>query len=136
MTIAFMAFFCAILAEHFDHQLGLKLLYFALFIGVSSVIYWHISESFGRGDLRPYALVQFLPLLLIPVIIAIKPKPYTHIKWVWLFVGCYGLAKVLEFFDLSIFLHTGFSGHSLKHMAAALGVYFYLYYLTQRKHMV
>jgi hypothetical protein len=40
-----------------------------LFTGLASVAYWAWSEAQGVGDLRPYALVQFLPMLLIPVLL-------------------------------------------------------------------
>ena len=39
-------------------------------------------------------------------------------------MGCYGLAKIAEWLDGEIFGLTGFvSGHSLKHVLAALGVW-------------
>ena len=31
-----------------------------LLAGVAAVLYWHVTEQAGHGDLRPYLLVQFL----------------------------------------------------------------------------
>jgi hypothetical protein len=39
------------------------------FSGVASVFYWHYTD-----DLRPYVLVQFLPLLMIPVLLLAVPR--------------------------------------------------------------
>ena len=36
---------------------------------VGPVAHWARTESLGAGDLRPYAIVQFLPMLLIPLTI-------------------------------------------------------------------
>lgn len=133
MTLGFMAFFSLIVAEHHDQSLGLKCLWPALFLGMATVLYWHFTEQMGQGDLRPYAVIQFLPLFIIPAIIATQAKPYRPLTGLWLFLLCYALAKVLEFFDLPVYQVLGISGHSLKHVAAALGVYLYGIYLIRRK---
>ncbi len=39
-----------------------------LAIGIASVFYWQRTEAQGVGDLRLYALVQFLLMLIIPII--------------------------------------------------------------------
>jgi hypothetical protein len=33
--------------------------------GLGSVLWWHEGEVRGHGDLRPYALVQFYPLVAV-----------------------------------------------------------------------
>ena len=133
MTIAFMAFFAVIVAEYVDKKLG-KLLFWPLVIaGLLSIVYWQYSESMGAGDLRWYALVQFLPLILIPLIFMLYPRPYSQTKLLWWFLGMYVMAKLLEHFDGEIFnAMTLISGHSLKHIAAAIGVWLYLRYLSKR----
>lgn len=69
MTIAFTALFIAIVGEYVSSRLALKLFVPLLLLGIISVIYWYITELNGNGDLRAYALVQFLPALLIPLIL-------------------------------------------------------------------
>jgi hypothetical protein len=117
MTLAFMAFFAIILGEHIDPRLPRWLLWPLLLAGVASVLYWRATD-----DLRPYALVQFLPVLLIPLVLLLYPKPGRGA--VWLALGCYVLAKGLEQFDGQVYEALGhaISGHSLKHLAAAAGM--------------
>lgn len=119
MTLAFMAFFSAILGEHIQPSLVRRGLIPLLLLGMASVIWWQVS-----GDLRPYLLVQFLPVLLIPAIVVLYPSGAPGAGYVWALLASYVVAKVLELFDASIYQALGFSGHSLKHIAAGLGVYF------------
>ena len=48
---------------------GVTTLPWLLVAGIVSVAYWAFTESIGQGDLRWYALVQFLPILLTLVIL-------------------------------------------------------------------
>jgi len=124
MTIAFMALFVAIIGEFISIRAGRLLLWPLLICGVSSVIYWHFTEIRGEGDLRPYILVQFLPILLIPLIMLLFNPVFTRTWGYWLLLGSYLLAKVLEHFDAAIFeIAPLLSGHSLKHVTAACGVF-------------
>lgn len=38
-----------------------------LAVGLASVVYWHVTEVRGCGDLRYNALVQNLPMALLPL---------------------------------------------------------------------
>jgi hypothetical protein len=69
MTVAFMALFALVLGVRIDTRLAQWLLWPLLVLGAASVVYWHVTELDGHGDLRPYALVQFLPVLLIPLVL-------------------------------------------------------------------
>jgi hypothetical protein len=126
MTIAFMAFFAAVIADRIDRRAGFLLLPVLLVAGIASVAYWHFTEQAGQGDLRPYAIVQFFPMVAIPLIVwAFRPGHYTDgmsIAWI---IGFYGLAKVLEALDSQVLAALGgtVSGHSLKHIAAAVASY-------------
>ena len=127
MTIAFMALFAIIIGEFISLRTGKLLLIPFIIIGAFSVYYWHITESAGEGDLRLYALVQFLPIILIPVILILFKSKSTNTAGYWWLLGAYVLAKGLEFFDAQIYDSLIFiSGHSLKHIAAALGIYLLL----------
>ena len=115
MTISFMAFFSALVAERVSNRVGNWLFVPLLAIGISSVDYWHVTD-----DLRLYVLVQFGPLLLIPVILATRPAKYLRTCDVVIVLGWYVAAKVLEQADAWVYSWGGVvSGHALKHFAAA-----------------
>ncbi len=134
MTIAFMAFFSALVGESLSLRAGRQLLLPLLLLGMASVIYWHVSEAAGHGDLRPYLLVQFLPVLLTPYLLAFAPSPFTSKRQLWYLTGCYLLAKLLELTDHFWFNLGGvLSGHTLKHLAAAWACYWLYVALVQRK---
>ena len=116
MTIAFMAFVAIVVGERVDVTLGSRLLPWLLFVGVASVAYWAWAN-----DLRFYALVQFGPMVALPLLILRTRGPGTI--WLWLTIACYALAKVLELGDIALLDWTweAISSHSLKHLVAAVG---------------
>ncbi len=126
MTIAFMSLVSLIITEVINQSLGKKMLLPLLLIGLSSVFYWHFTELKGVGDLRPYAVVQFVPLIAIPFILFTYPVSKTLKKGIWLLIVFYILAKFSEALDQPIYDHFFISGHSLKHLLAAFGIYFML----------
>ena len=118
MTVAFMAFFAALVGRYVHPTHGVRALVPLLALGLLSVLWWRIV-----GDLRPYLMVQFLPILLIPAILLLYPVGAPGTRYIWAVLGVYVLAKVLEIYDAQIYGALGMSGHSLKHVAAAIGVY-------------
>ena len=125
MTIAFMALFSAIIADRIHQRTGLALLPLLLAVGIASVVYWSVTESAGAGDLRPYAVVQFFPMLAIPLICLFFPPRTLDARYIAVMAGFYVAAKVFEHFDHAIFelLGHSISGHSLKHLSAAVAAY-------------
>ena len=134
MTIAFMAFFAMVLGEQVSEKLALILLGPLIIFGVFSVAYWHFTEQNDLGDLRLYALVQFLPIILIPLLLILFPSPFESRSSVSWAIGFYVLAKVFELFDDEIYrLKLGVAGHALKHLCAAVGTGCLLWALNQRR---
>ena len=134
MTIAFMAFFTLLCAERLSLGLAQKLFPILLVAGIASVGYWHFTEQAGNGDLRPYGLVQFLPIVLTPLILWLFPSKYDRSADIWWFLAWYLFAKVLEALDTQVYeLLTVVSGHSLKHVAAAIGCFVFLRHLRFRR---
>ena len=124
ITIAFMALYAIILGEFVSVRLGKLILLPLLGYGIFSVIYWHYSETTGQGDLRWYILVQLIPILSLPIILLSFQATFTLKSAYWLLFASYLLAKLLEYFDAETYnLVPLLSGHSLKHLAAALGLY-------------
>jgi hypothetical protein len=136
MTLAFMSFFAAMLGERVGVRTGVGLLGPLVFLGVVSVVSWHVGERQGAGDLRLYGVVQFYPMLAIPVSLLLFPPRYTGTAFVWGALGWYLLAKVLELHavDHGVFALGGVvSGHSLKHVAAAVGALWIAWMLYARR---
>ena len=134
MAIAFMAFFTVVVGEHISSRLGRLLFWPLLALGLISVAHWYFTEEAGRGDLRLYIIVQYLPMILIPLILLFFPSKFSQVRLIWILLGAYGLAKLFEVADELIFsLSHVISGHTLKHLAAALGAYVFLHALRQRR---
>jgi hypothetical protein len=138
MTIVFMSLLAATVGEWVDRKAGIWLLLPLVTLGVGSVLWWHYTEGIGRGDLRLYGWVQFFPMLCIPIILVLfgrtgGSKGVRILVWV---VVWYVVAKVLEHFDGQICEAVRFvSGHTLKHLAAAMSTAF-LVKMFQAKYLL
>jgi hypothetical protein len=129
MTIAFMAFFVALLSEHLGERLERYLLAPALGLGLASVLWWRAS-----GDLRFYYWVQAAPLVCLPFVMLMFRGMYTHRRYLLYGLALYVLAKLAEAWDLDVYaLTSGFvSGHTLKHLLAA-GAVLCVYLMLRRR---
>jgi hypothetical protein len=120
MTLVFMALVAIVVGEHIDVRLGRQLLLPLLALGIGSVLWWWAGEREGRGDLRAYVLVQFLPMLLLPAVLLMYRSAFDSARPLWRLIGLYVLAKLVELGDAAIFGLGGvISGHTLKHLVAA-----------------
>jgi hypothetical protein len=134
MTIGFMSLVSIIVSEYFSPRIGQKILIPLLLAGAGSVAYWAYTESLGVGDLRPYAIVQFLPILLIPLVIVFYKSRSDLGRYIGWMIGFYVAAKIAEQLDDHLFaLGNAISGHSLKHLLASLAPASLLYGLMQRR---
>jgi hypothetical protein len=132
MAVAFMAFLSIILGEHIEPRSGRLALWPLLVIGLLSVLVWTRTEAMGHGDLRFYILVQYLPFLLIPVIVLLYPSRLTKVYFIWGPLFSYGIGKLFESLDAPIYRALPLSGHTLKHLMAALGIFFIVIGLRKR----
>ena len=121
MTVGFMALFSLIVRDRLAENVGRRALAPLLTLGASSVYYWYATELQGAGDLRFYYVIQFLPLLLIPLILLTGPGAGgLSAPWIWATLAIYVVAKQAESHDGALYEATGLlSGHSLKHLVAA-----------------
>jgi len=133
MAVTFMSLLAIIIGERVGTRMGNSLLWPLLIVGVGSVIYWHLTESLGRGDLRFYVLTQFYPMVAIPLMLLLFPPRYTEGNLFWIVVVFYGVAKICELLDEQIY-HTIrlVSGHSLKHLFSAAAVWWVVQILKKR----
>lgn len=129
LTVLFMAVFSSIWGEHISISTARKMVWPLIIVGMASVIYWYATETRGRGDLRFYALVQFLPMILLPAIMLFSRSKLTGVAYIWGLILAYALAKAAEALDGPIYRFSdGFSGHEIKHWVAAVGIF--IYYLA------
>jgi len=81
---------------------------------VASVLWWHLTD-----DLRPYVLAQFLPMLLVPLLLVLLPgrRPAGPLV---AGIALYAVGKLAEAADRGVLAASGLlSGHTLKHLLAA-----------------
>lgn len=127
MTLGFASLTVSLLAERFGERAGRVLFWPMIILSAASVAYWWFTEKMGAGDLRPYILVQFLPLVLSPILLLFFPKGSLWDRPYWILLVGYAIAKGLEWQDVKVFelTHHMVSGHTLKHVAAAMAVLFF-----------
>jgi len=126
LSVPTMALLAAFIVDRIHNGLAaLATLPVLLILGAGSVVTWHLSEAAGHGDLRFYALVQILPVLLIPLICLLFEGRHTSGKYVLYMVFWYLLARICELLDRQIDGVLGglVSGHTLKHLFAAVAAY-------------
>jgi hypothetical protein len=129
ITMGFMGVLIGLLAECIHPKIEKYFLFPTASLGIASVLYWYVTD-----DLRFYAWIQFMPLLVIPIALLLFKGRYTHKRYLLLALLCYVLAKVTEVMDRQIFLFTyeQLSGHTIKHLFAALGA-FWIYWMLKRR---
>jgi hypothetical protein len=133
MTIAFMALVSSQIVDRINVRAGLALLIPMLMLGAASVIYWRATERAGAGNVVPYAVLQAYSVVILLLMAVLTPSRYTHggsLYWVF---AWYVLSKLLEAFDAQVMevVHV-VSGHTLKHLAAAIAGIPVVLMLTRR----
>lgn len=134
MTVAIAGIFAIAISELVSPALGRRLLVPILIAGALSVVYWHMTELRNAGDLRPYAIVQFLPIIIVLFMLVRRGFVSDLTPALWLMVCFYVAAKVFEHFDAEIYARLALSGHTLKHVFAALGPAAVAAGLQRRRH--
>ena len=125
-----MGLFAGLVSEHAGEEFERTLLAPAVTIGIASVAWWAYTD-----DLRVYVWVQAAPLLAIIFILIVYAGRHTHRAYLAYALACYVLAKAAEFQDREIYALTSqtVSGHTLKHLLAAMGILFIYLMLRRRK---
>ena len=131
--IAFMGFFTALLVEHLDgtaREVARRLLAPLIVLSAAAIWWWQAS-----GDLSLWVWVQAAPMLAVVLVLALLPGRYTHRRYLAYALACYAAAKLLELGDVQLMQWTGglMSGHALKHVAAAAGVWCFYVMLRERR---
>lgn len=127
MTFSFTSLLSAVIMERIYLKAGIWLLLPLNVLGAASVLYLYLTLSEGRGDLRPYFFVQSFPAIAIAMMIALFPPRYTRAADFVVAFLLFVLAKCFEVLDKQIYsLDRIISGHTLKHLTAALACFWIL----------
>jgi len=121
MAIAFMSLIAAQISDRISVRAGLASLAPLLAVGVASVFYWIHTERAHEGNVVPYAILQTYAVAVLLLMSLVQPSRYTRGGDIYWVVAGYAAAKVLELLDRQVlaFGHL-ISGHTLKHLAAAI----------------
>jgi hypothetical protein len=137
LAAMFMALFAIILAERVSRSLGLWLFVPLILLGAGTVLYWYLTEIVGRGDLRPYLMAQYYPVAAIAVILWLCPASTTKSENLYIAIAWYAGAKLYEMLDTNIYaVGQIISGHTLKHLGAAISCYMIFSWVRQRKSVI
>ena len=102
-------------------------------LAVASVAWWVYTDRQGQGDLRPYLLLQALPLILIPFWQALYGAPRRDRIAFAAALLLYVLAKAAELNDHELLAALGgVSGHTAKHLLATAAAAVLVARLAQR----
>lgn len=88
--------------------------------------WWGGGGTSDGGDMRWYAFLQLLFVVLVPVILFLYPRGRLERGPLLLGVACFVAARLVHSADQSVLEATGVSGHTMKHLIAALAAYFVL----------
>jgi hypothetical protein len=134
MTCSFMSLIAVTLMERVGTKAGSAFFLPLLLFGMGSVVYWCITAHYGHDDYRFYLFVQFFAPVVLVTLIGLFPPRYTGTRYLVIAFGCYVLAKVFEIYDDSIYRYGDVvSGHSLKHVTAAISCFWILLMLQVRR---
>jgi hypothetical protein len=129
MSLGFTALLAATVSERIRLTWGLKLLPLLVVIGAGSVVCWRWT-----GNLLPYTLVQYGSIAVILAIVISFRSRFTHAGYIFGVLALYAAAKASEALDATIYAFGHIvSGHSLKHVLAALAAWWLLRMLKVRE---
>ena len=117
MAVAFAGLIGFAVCERVSQRAGWPAAWFVLAAGLLAVAVFHAT-----GNVLPWAVLQFGGMLLVFVLALARPVPGAigfKLGWVIFF---YALAKLFELSDHALYeaTHHVVSGHSVKHLTAAL----------------
>ncbi len=134
MSLGFMALFSATIVDRTSIKAGLRLLVPLMLAGAGSVIYWRWSALRGAENLLPYVVVQYGSIAAVFAMVILFRSRYSHGAYIFGVLALYAAAKAAEGLDAQIYALGRFvSGHTLKHLLAALAVCLWLRMLKLRR---
>lgn len=126
MTIVFSSFFAVLYSWYFSAATARYIGIAGIVSGIASVLYWYITEINGYGDLRPYGIVQFLPMVLTLLILVLHRTQHRELWLPLSLMLCwYIAAKAAEHYDHQVYeLTNRIGGHPIKHLLASIATFY------------
>ena len=122
IALGFTALLAGVIGDRLGPHASLRALGPLLVAGAASVFYWRWSMLRGAENIVPYAIVQYGALAAIMLHGALRSR-YTRRLDLFVVAAIYGAAKLAEMLDGAIYAMAGImSGHTLKHLLAAIAV--------------
>jgi hypothetical protein len=116
MSLVFASVLAMLAYLKISPRFGLHTLAELLILAPLTVLIWKFN-----GNLTPYAVLQFGGIILV-ILTLLLSKSQRQSPCFTSLIILYGIAKLVEFYDVQIFTLTQnlISGHTLKHLIAAL----------------
>lgn len=138
MVLTFVSLLATLIAERVSPKTAAWLLAPFLMVSAASLVYWQQTERLGRGDLRPYFLIEGATLASVLMIVAMYPARHLPTRRLMLGLACYAGAIVFEQLDRAMWglwdganIHV-VSGHTIKHLCAGAGAMVLAFAITVR----
>ncbi|MFZ5557976.1 MAG: alkaline phytoceramidase [Pseudomonadota bacterium] len=134
MAVAFCALVPAMLSDRTDVRAVHVSLVALVTLGIGTLVYWRVSEALGFEDVAPYLVLQAAALAYVVGISVLRSR-FTRRADMFVAFLLYAAALAAQALDEPIFLLAGkvISGHTLKHLLAALAIFWVLRMLVRRR---
>lgn len=134
MAVAFCTLVPAVLSDRTDARAVDVSLVALVTLGIATLVYWRVSEALGFEDVAPYLVLQAAALAYVVGINVLRSR-FTRRADMFVAFLLYAAALAAQALDEPIFLLAGkvISGHTLKHLLAALAIFWVLRMLVRRR---
>ncbi|HEY6445414.1 MAG TPA: hypothetical protein VIY53_03070 [Acidobacteriaceae bacterium] len=133
MTCSFLSLIAVTYMERVSLRAGFAALGPLLLLGMATVLYWAVTTAHGHGDYKFYLAVEFFSPVVLACIVALFPPRYSGMRYLVAAFAFFVAAKLLETYDFGIYRRSHLvSGHSLKHVTAAVACVWILRMLQVR----
>jgi hypothetical protein len=128
LSTLFPVVFAVVIGDRVNVAAGRALLAPLALGAIASVLWWQRTD-----DLRAYAVAQFLPMVLIPLMLVLLPG-HRPVASLVAGIALYAAAKLAEAGDHALFALGGLvSGHTLKHLMSAAAAVLIVLWLAPRQ---
>jgi hypothetical protein len=135
MTVAFSAFFAATVADRFDMRSGAFALSLALALTLGSLVYWRMSDIAGNDNVWPYFVAMYGAIAIALMLIVLFPSHYPGERHALASLAIFAVAMAFDsWLDAPLYeLGNILSGHTLKHLLAALAMLWLWWHMLRRR---